>query len=406
MILPDERIIPSLMFHSIGLEQTGWVWAKLLSEPMALFESKLALLRARGFSTVFWDDVHSHVSGKRLLDKRTIMLTFDDGYLDNWVLLWPLLKRYEMKATVFVSADFIEPDGPPRLTLEDVWSGRAQHEDLQLSGFLRPSEIRRMSESGLVDFQSHATTHTWWYSGNRMEAVYTPEKYQIYPWLAWNARPDRKPFYLGENQAGFVTSGEPVFQHAKAIVARRFFPAADAVGEFRDKVSRAVSGALNPHTSWERAARTVLEAMNLEAGWPGIHETVEEREMRIRGELLESRRVLSGITGKDVEFVSWPGGGYDPLAIQVAEQSGFRAYTLGSRDQQSKRNQPGQDPFSLKRIGTENQLIVRGVDCGTKGALYQYLRVRAHQHSRLFELMTLLYKSIALGGALTRRITQ
>ena len=81
------------------------------------------------------------------------MLTFDDGYLDNWVFVWPLLRKYGMRATVFVTADFIEPDGPPRPTLEDVWGGKIRMEELQAAGFLRPSELRIMSESGVIDVQ-------------------------------------------------------------------------------------------------------------------------------------------------------------------------------------------------------------------------------------------------------------
>ena len=36
------------------------------------------------------------------------MLTLDDGYLDNWVFVLPLLRRYGMRATVFVSSEFID----------------------------------------------------------------------------------------------------------------------------------------------------------------------------------------------------------------------------------------------------------------------------------------------------------
>lgn len=403
MIFPDERIVPSLMFHSIGLDQTDWAWAANLSEPLSLFESKLALLRSRRFSTVFWDELCSHMSGTRVLKPRSIMLTFDDGYLDNWVLLWPLLKRYEMKATVFVSADFIEPDGPPRQTLEDVWSGRATFDDLQLAGFLRPAEIRQMSDSGLVDFQSHATTHTWWFSGNRVESAYSPQQYSRYPWLAWNARPDRKPFYLNEDQSDFVPTGEPVFQHSKAIVARRFFPSVDAVGEFRRELSRGVPAVTPEGTAREQDVARIVEGMKLADGWPGRFESADERESRIRGELEQSRSVLGGITGKSVDFISWPGGAYDQVAVEVARKAGFRAYTLALLDQLGKRNRPGEDPFSLKRIGTENRLRVRGISCGNKGAGYQYLRIRAHQRSLLYRCLTQLYKSFALGNALLRR---
>jgi peptidoglycan/xylan/chitin deacetylase (PgdA/CDA1 family) len=396
MIGPDETIVPSLMFHSVGLDRSGWTWS-YLSEPLDSFEEALRLFQARKCTTAFWPEVYDHVARTRHLPPRTLMLTFDDGYLDNWVYVWPLLRKYGMRATVFVTADFIEPDGPPRPTLADVWSGKVRREDLQAAGFLRPSELRIMSESGVIDVQSHGSTHTWLFTGNTLEDVYEPSKYSRYPWLAWNARPDRKPFYLTEDQSTFVPAGEPIFAHEKALAARQFIPDAEAVAAFR--------------SAWQSESQhdaglkqRLLERLDLARGFPGHYESADERLERIAGELRRSRQELQEITGKPVEFLCWPGGGYDASSVRIARECGFRAFTLGSREAVSKRNRPGESPSTLKRIGMTSRFKVRGVDCGALSASLLWLRIRAHQHSSwhaalLFGAKARAYAATRLMGA-------
>lgn len=389
MIGPDETIVPSLMFHSVGLDRSGWTWSHL-SEPLDSFEATLRLFQARKCTTAFWSEVYDHVAHTRQLPPRTLMLTFDDGYLDNWVFVWPLLRKYGMRATVFVTADFIEPDGPPRPTLADVWSGKVRMEDLQAAGFLRPSELRMMSESGVIDVQSHGSTHTWLFTGNRLIDVYEPPKYSRYPWLAWNARPDRKPFYLTEDQSTLVPAGQPIFAHDKALAARQFVPEPAAVEAFR--------------TAWQQEPNGVLERLGLAGGFPGEYESAQQRLERIAGELRRSREVLQAITARPVEFLCWPGGGYDASSVEVAKECGFRAFTLGSREAADKRNRPGESPSTLKRIGIANRFKVKGVDCGAPTASLLWLRIRAHQHSLwhsalLFGAKARAYASTKLLGA-------
>ena len=40
---------------------------------------------------------------------KDIVLTFDDGYLDNWVFAYPLLEKYNLRGTIFVNPEFVDP---------------------------------------------------------------------------------------------------------------------------------------------------------------------------------------------------------------------------------------------------------------------------------------------------------
>ena len=71
------------------------------------------------------------------LPKNSILITFDDGYKNNYTLAFPILKKYNMKATIFLNTKFIGKD----------------------EFYLNWDEIKEMYESGLVDFQLHTHSH-------------------------------------------------------------------------------------------------------------------------------------------------------------------------------------------------------------------------------------------------------
>ena len=68
--------------------------------------------------------------------EKPVILTFDDGYADNYTELLPLLERYGVKATIFIITDKI---GAPR--------------------YLTAEQLRELADSGLVSIQSHTVTH-------------------------------------------------------------------------------------------------------------------------------------------------------------------------------------------------------------------------------------------------------
>jgi len=393
-LMPDRRIVPALMFHSVGLHDHDWPWPEL-AEPPASFERKMALFKRKGFSTVFWRDLQAYMDGRRSLPPRSILLTFDDGYLDNWVFAYPILKRIGFKATIFVNPDFVDPAPEPRPTLEDVWNGRCRLQDLQVAGFLSWAEMREMEASGLVDIQSHALTHTWYFAGPRIVDFHAPETARRHPWLSWNARPERKPYYLSEDQSSFVPWGYPVLEHEKSLTVRRFLPDETAMDLFPAYVRERGGEAFLRHPEWRRElfgyARTKLAGK----GMPGEYETEEARRERIRHELVASKQALETHLGKQVDYICWPGGGNDPLVRALAAEVGYKAWTYGSREALDARNLPGSASHAIKRIGTSNRIELAGRLVGTGGAYYQLMRVLAHQRSAWWSALLRLYKALA-----------
>lgn len=133
--LPDVKKIPSgisvpvLMYHAVSDN----IWSdndELFVSPSGM-EAQLKYLVNNGYTPIWFEDLPNAASYQK-----PVILTFDDGYRDNYTELFPLLKKYHVKATVFVIADNV---GKPV--------------------FMTWEQIREMSDSGLVSIQSHTMTH-------------------------------------------------------------------------------------------------------------------------------------------------------------------------------------------------------------------------------------------------------
>lgn len=97
---PSKEIeLPIIMYHSIL--RTSDKQNKYIISP-ELFEKDLQYIKKKGYTTVFMKDVIDFCEGKGTLPKKPIVLTFDDGYFNNYCYAFPLLKKYNMKAVLSI----------------------------------------------------------------------------------------------------------------------------------------------------------------------------------------------------------------------------------------------------------------------------------------------------------------
>ena len=395
----NKKIVPALMFHSVGLEKHPWAWSHI-SEPLKTFEAKIALLRDKGFNGIFWHELYEYMAGRVTLPENSILLTFDDGYLDNWVYVFPILRKYGMKGTIFVTPDFVDPGNSLRPNLDDVKSGACDSNELQVPGFLNWAEMREMEKSGVIDVQSHAMTHTWYFSGPRIADFHRPHDIAPYPWLLWNARPDRKPYYLSEDQQKLLPWGYPILEHQKSLEARRFFPDQTAIHKITDFVAEHGGQEFFKTEEWRNRLNRFTESQFANGKLPGRFESNEDRIDRITFELKQSKALIERHLDKSVEFICWPGGANTAAVHEIARNVGFKAWTLSSMEELEKRNRQGADPISIRRIGTSNVIKLKGKRCGLGGARYQYLKILSHQGSAAHSIALRIYKLGALAASL------
>lgn len=97
---PKLQGIPILMYHKVNPDPgTGGLGLRV---PPDKFEWQMKYLRKNGYETVSLEDVMDHFEkGKHLPDK-PIVITFDDGYKDNYRFAYPIMKKYGYTGTIFV----------------------------------------------------------------------------------------------------------------------------------------------------------------------------------------------------------------------------------------------------------------------------------------------------------------
>jgi hypothetical protein len=387
----NRAAVPVIMLHSIGIRNENWVWASM-SESLEVFETLLARLQRRGYRTVGLSSLYEHMAGRHVLPPNSIVLTFDDGYLDNWVFVAPLLRKFGMTGVVYVAPEFVQVSDTCRPTLDDVWAGRIKVEDLETIGFMNWDELRMLDQEGTLDVQCHGLTHTWYFSDCKVIDFHRPREVYPYPWLSWNARPDRKPWYLNEDQQHFVAWGSPVFKHEKSLITRRFFPDSSCVEEVASFVHHRGGRRFFDDAMWKQELISTFEFLDKSAGFPGTFETEEQYAARLEFELRESKRQLEINLEKKVEFLSWPGGGVNDLGVRLAEHVGFRSYTLSSWQQPAARNEPGANPSAIKRVAGRSKVHWRGKWIANGGSWWIMQRILQHQGSLLSVFNTTVTK--------------
>jgi peptidoglycan/xylan/chitin deacetylase (PgdA/CDA1 family) len=160
-----NRTVPVLMYHHVT--PAGGA----INVTPEHFRDQLAWLRDHGYRSLTCDEFAAHLAGSPA-PERSILITFDDGYLDNYVHAWPLLREYGFHAVVFIVTSWVG-DGPARayaggteLPLPEVPDHEACKRQVEagtpIEAALRWSEIERMRADGVVEFHSHTHTHTRW----------------------------------------------------------------------------------------------------------------------------------------------------------------------------------------------------------------------------------------------------
>ena len=69
------------------------------------FEQQMKWLDLLGYNTITFEDYQMYLEGKLTLPKKSIMITFDDGYLDTFTNALPIMRKYNMRGVIFVMGD-------------------------------------------------------------------------------------------------------------------------------------------------------------------------------------------------------------------------------------------------------------------------------------------------------------
>ena len=101
-VVADARpsiTLPILMYHGIT-EDTSKVGEYTILA--STFESDLVWLKENGYTTITTKQLIDYVEKGSVLPSKPVLITFDDGYENNYTLAFPLLKKHNMKAIISI----------------------------------------------------------------------------------------------------------------------------------------------------------------------------------------------------------------------------------------------------------------------------------------------------------------
>lgn len=124
-----SRGVPVLTYHQIG-DSPDWYYVSAVD-----FERQIAYLRQKGYHTIHVRELIAGLNGQNQLPAKPIVITFDDGYKNNWTHAVPILEKHQSRATFFVV------------------TGRMGHPD-----YMSWQELRTMQQKGM-EIGSHTFNH-------------------------------------------------------------------------------------------------------------------------------------------------------------------------------------------------------------------------------------------------------
>jgi len=119
---------PCVLMYHLVLDEPYSSLTDLFVKPSD-FEAQIVDMISNGYQFMFADEYHK-------TDVPTAIITFDDGYTDNYTEAFPILQKYGVKATVFMITDAIDQ-----------------------TNYLTSAQMKEMYDSGLVRFGSHTKNH-------------------------------------------------------------------------------------------------------------------------------------------------------------------------------------------------------------------------------------------------------
>jgi len=133
----SQHMAPIIMYHSITPQ------AKVenrLQVSTSLFKRQMQFLKIHHYNIIPLEKLGEMIRDKQKIPAKTVAITIDDGYEDNYVYAYPVLKKLGFPATIFIVVNEVgRPNG----------------------GRLSWGQIKQMRDSGLITIGSHTLDHPY-----------------------------------------------------------------------------------------------------------------------------------------------------------------------------------------------------------------------------------------------------
>jgi peptidoglycan/xylan/chitin deacetylase (PgdA/CDA1 family) len=139
LIPPTKEGLPVLMYHKVSQTHNNG-----LTVSTEKLRKHFEYLQKKGYSTISFKELEQSQIEKIKLPKKPIIITFDDGYQNNYDLALPLLQEFNFKATIFLPVYYI---------------GKVNEWDKENDPIMDYNTIKKCTDTGLIEFGVHSYKH-------------------------------------------------------------------------------------------------------------------------------------------------------------------------------------------------------------------------------------------------------
>ncbi len=129
--LRQQYVVPILMYHSVDPRAEE---KNVLAVTPEIFARQMDFLKKHHYNVIPLEKLVDLIKAKAKIPPKTVVITLDDGYRDNYLYAFPVLRKYNLPATIFVIINEV---------------ARPEHDRLSWE------EIKEMQDSGIIYFGSH-----------------------------------------------------------------------------------------------------------------------------------------------------------------------------------------------------------------------------------------------------------
>lgn len=136
-LIHNDKQIPVLMYHSIAdNSKVSDNVSKSIILPPEVFKQQMQYLKDNGYTTLTLDELYNFLKNDKPVPEKSVVLTFDDAYEDNYTNAYPILKEFGFRATIFVITGGTD----------------------KIGAYLTSAQLKEMDTNG-IDIQSHTVNH-------------------------------------------------------------------------------------------------------------------------------------------------------------------------------------------------------------------------------------------------------
>lgn len=242
------------------------------------FINQIRFIR-KHYNVISAEDFAKIILEKKSFPKRSCLVTFDDGWKDNFTNAFPVLKKYEVPAIIFVSTDYID-------TNRTFW-----HKEL-------------------VEFLMEVP----------LQSVIEKNRAILKKWP--NELLQRIEQILKTQTIGRMPLMNDLISHLKAFQLNDIYA---LIKDLHSALCYQQRSNYSDVLSWAEIAEMAENNISFGSHTKSHSLLTNLSDEKIEEELGESKKIIEAKTGRPVYFIAYPNGNYNPSVLKIAEKTGYLA---------------------------------------------------------------------------------